>query len=131
MAYVRPARIDDRASCIAIAQMYPDTRSFKTPWYSGEELFHEAEDIWILDEGGVAGFYFARFLKRDYHVTLDYIAVAVPGQGMGVDLLEHLKTRVRLSGTHQAIKSKVGNRSRNFWIRNHFELDGGRGVWST
>lgn len=131
MAYIRPAIMEDRAACIAIAEMYPDTRSFRAPWYSGEENFLESENCWILDEGGVAGFYFARFRKRDYAVSLDYIAVAVPGHGMGVDLLNHLKSRVRLSGTHQVVKSKVGRRSVNFWRRNGFELDENRGVWST
>ena len=132
MSYVRPAKMEDRASCIAIARMYHDTRTFAAPWYSGEENFLESDNCWVIEEGDdVAGFYFARFLKRDWHVTLDYIAVALPGIGWGVVLLEHLKTRVRRSGTHQAIKSKVGQRSRNFWIRNHFELDEDRGVWST
>lgn len=131
MVNIRPAVMTDRASCIAIAQMYPDTRHFRAPWYSGEENFLESDNCWVLDEGDVAGFYFARFKRRDYSVSLDYIAVAVPGHGMGKDLLEHLKTRVRLSGTHQVIKSKVGNRSRNFWLRNGFELDGNRGEWST
>jgi len=131
MPYIRPARIEDRASCIAIAKMYPDTRTFSAPWYSGEENFVESNNVWVLDEGDVAGFYFARFKRRDYVVTLDYIAVAIPGHGMGVDLLDHLKTRVRLSGTHQVIKSKVGKRSTNFWLRNGFELEDNRGTWST
>jgi hypothetical protein len=130
MSCVRPATIHDREACIMIAKMYPDTRTFTTPWYSGEEIFMESEDVWVLDEGGVAGFYFARPHKKDHVVSLGYIAVAVPGHGMGVDLLNHLKSRVRLSGTHQVIKSKVGQRSKNFWIRNHFELEDGRGVWS-
>lgn len=131
MPYVRPATIEDRASCLAIARMYHDTRTFAAPWYSGEENFVESENCWVLDEGGVAGFYFARFLKRDYAVNLDYIAVAAPGHGLGVQLLDHLKRRVRLSGTHQVIRSKVGQRSRNFWVRNGFELDDNRGTWST
>jgi GNAT superfamily N-acetyltransferase len=131
MAYIRPATLEDRPACIAIAEMYPDTRSFRAPWFSGEEVFLESEDVWVLDEGGVAGFYLAKFKKRDYSVSLEYIAVAAPGNGMGVDLLEHLKTRVRLSGTHQVIKSKVGRRSRNFWTRNHFDLEENRGIWST
>jgi GNAT superfamily N-acetyltransferase len=115
---------------MAIAKMYPDTRTFTTPWYSGEEIFHESEDIWILDEGGVAGFYLAKFRKRDHIVHLNYLAVAAPGHGMGVDLLDHLKRRVRLSGTHQVITSKVGRRSESFWRRNGFEIIEGRGEWS-
>lgn len=132
MPYVREARMEDRASCIAIAKMYHDTRTFAAPWFSGQENFLESENCWVLEEADdVAGFYFARFLKRDFYVNLDYIAVALPGHGMGQLLLDHLKLRVRRSGSHAVIKTKVGQRSRNFWIRNSFELDDNRGTWST
>lgn len=132
MSYVRSARIEDRASCIAIARMYHDTRTFAAPWYSGEENFLESDNCWVLEENDdVSGFYFARFLKRDHVVSLDYIAVALPGLGLGVYLLDHLKLRVRRSGSHEVIRTKVGQRSRNFWIRNRFELDDDRGTWST
>jgi hypothetical protein len=112
--------------------MYPATRSFIAPWYSGAELFVDTTDIWVLDEGGVAGFYSARFGRKSNIVALEYIAVAVPGQGMGVDLLEHLKTRVRLSGTHQVIRAKTSDRSFHFWIRQKFSVgEDGRAEWST
>jgi hypothetical protein len=129
---IRPATVEDRASCIAIARMYPDTRTFSTPWYSGEELFVDSDRIWVLDDGGVAGFYSAYFHRRGHVVKLDYLAVAITNHGLGTELLEHLQWRVRRSGSHTVIKSKVGRRSRTFWLRNGFDIeDEDRGVWTT